>query len=137
MASCSSHSLSFLIACSTLFAAAAVNAARPSPQYRGPGMAAVRLQADDMAECWNSLLELRACTGEVILFFLNGDTNLGPGCCNSVRIIEHCCSLIVRLDSSGSTADEGDTVTSYCVALDSTLPLPPAAPSPVLLAPTP
>ncbi|CAA6660548.1 unnamed protein product [Spirodela intermedia] len=136
MASCCSHTLSFVIACSILFAAPAVNAARPSPQYRGPGMAAVRLQADDMAKCWNSLLELRACTGEVILFFLNGDTNLGPGCWNSIRIIEHCCSLSM-LTSLGSTADEGDILTSYCVALDSTLPLPPAPPSPVSLAPTP
>ncbi|CAA7396900.1 unnamed protein product [Spirodela intermedia] len=104
-------------------AAAAVNAARPSPQYRGPGMAAVRLQTDDMAECWNSLLELRACIGEVMLFFLNGETNLGPGCCNAIRL--------------GFTPDEGDILRSYCDTEGCTLRLPPPPLSPVSLAPTP
>ncbi|CAA6660551.1 unnamed protein product [Spirodela intermedia] len=134
MASCRSDSLSFLMACSLLFAAA--NAVRPFPQYRSPSLATVRLQADDMAECWNSLLELRACTGEVILFFLNGETNLGPGCCNAIRVIEHRCWPSM-LTSLGFTPDEGDILTNYCDALDTARRPPPPPPSPVSLAPTP
>nr|CAD1839877.1 unnamed protein product [Ananas comosus var. bracteatus] len=36
-----------------------------------------RLQSDGLTQCWDSLVELRSCTGEVILFFLNGETYLG------------------------------------------------------------
>ncbi|RVX13284.1 Egg cell-secreted protein 1.1 [Vitis vinifera] len=48
---------------------------------------AARLHADDdsSSKCWESLLELQACTGEVVLFFLNGETHLGPAVAKPFR----------------------------------------------------
>ncbi|KAJ8628508.1 hypothetical protein MRB53_021815 [Persea americana] len=97
-----------------------------------PGHGDLRIRADDGMECWDALLELRACTGEVILFFLNGETYLGPSCCRSIRTIEHQCwpSMLFTL---GFTYEEGDTLRGYCDAFDF---LPPPPPPPYLGAAT-
>ncbi|KAK1323853.1 Egg cell-secreted protein 1.4 [Acorus calamus] len=77
-----------------------------------------RLHADDdgaggAMECWESLMELRACTGEVILFFLNGETRLGEPCCGAIGYIErHCWPSM--LTSIGFTPEEGDLLLGYC-----------------------
>ncbi|KAI3873401.1 hypothetical protein MKW98_008053 [Papaver atlanticum] len=53
---------------------------------------AARLQSNgSYSECSDSLAELQACTGEVILFFLNGETHLGRNCCQAIHIIQHNC----------------------------------------------
>lgn len=52
---------------------------------------AARLQLDDMTQCWDSLMELRECASQVVLFFLNGETYLGPSCCHAIRVFEHRC----------------------------------------------
>ncbi|KAF9610966.1 hypothetical protein IFM89_026236 [Coptis chinensis] len=87
---------------------------------------AARLQFEDTYKCWESLIELRACSGEVILFFLNGETYLGPGCCQAIRIIEHKCWPSM-LGSLGFTDKEGDVLRDYCDSTDSsTTPPPPS-----------
>ncbi|KAF8411614.1 hypothetical protein HHK36_004171 [Tetracentron sinense] len=89
---------------------------------------AARLQSEGTSECWTSLFELRSCTGEVILFFLNGETYLGPNCCRAIRIIEHQC-WPAMLGSLGFTSEEGDILRGYCDATDSFPPPPPPPPS--------
>ncbi|XP_057426863.1 egg cell-secreted protein 1.1-like [Lotus japonicus] len=65
--------------------------------------------------CWESLFELQACTGEVITFFLNGETYLGPSCCRAIRIVGHDC-WPGMLHSLGYTSREGDILQGYCDA---------------------
>ncbi|KAK9271363.1 hypothetical protein L1049_026953 [Liquidambar formosana] len=100
-------------------------AARPlDPNY---STLAARLQWDDSSKCWDSLLELQACSSEVILFFLNGETYLGPGCCQAIRTIEHQCWPSM-LGSLGFTSEEGDILEGYCDAAASFPPPPPPSP---------
>ncbi|RZC68605.1 hypothetical protein C5167_032481 [Papaver somniferum] len=57
-------------------------------QVATPISLAARLQSDgSYSGCWDSLTELQACTGEVILFFLNGETHSGRNCCRAIHII--------------------------------------------------
>ncbi|XP_059453447.1 egg cell-secreted protein 1.2-like [Corylus avellana] len=84
--------------------------------------------------CWDSLLELQACTGEVVMFLLNGKTYLGPNCCQAIRAIEHQC-WPEMFRSLGFTIEEGDILQGYCeAAAHSPLSL---LSSPSLLSPPP
>lgn len=79
---------------------------------------AARLKLDDeegSSACWDSLYRLQSCTGEVILFFLNGETYLGPSCCKAIRTIGHDCWPNM-LGSLGFTSEEGDVLRGYCDA---------------------
>ncbi|XP_026400815.1 egg cell-secreted protein 1.4-like [Papaver somniferum] len=77
---------------------------------------AARLQSTgSYSECWDSLMELQACTGEVILFFLNGETHLGNNCCRAIHVIQHSC-WPAMLGSLGFTQEEGDILRGYCDA---------------------
>ncbi|KAF3791613.1 Egg cell-secreted protein 1-4 [Nymphaea thermarum] len=69
-----------------------------------------------LMQCWDALAELKACSGEIILFFLNGEAYLGPGCCNAIQIITHDCwpSLLTAF---GFTAQEGDILRGFCDAV--------------------
>ncbi|KAF0902264.1 hypothetical protein E2562_014498 [Oryza meyeriana var. granulata] len=69
--------------------------------------------------CWEVLMEIKSCTGEIILFFLNGEAYLGPGCCRSIRIIEQSCwATDAMLSVIGFTPEEGDMLKGYCDAGD-------------------
>ncbi|KAL0432062.1 UNVERIFIED_CONTAM: Egg cell-secreted protein 1.1 [Sesamum radiatum] len=93
-----------------------------------------RLKLDEQAEgstsngCWESLYQLQSCTAEVVLFFLNGETYLGPGCCRAIWIIQHQC-WPQMLTSLGYTPEEADILRGYCDATEAARP-PPAPPSP-------
>ena len=76
---------------------------------------ATRLQLDNQNNCWDSLFELQSCTGEVIMFFLNGETYLGPNCCHAIRIIHHEC-WPAMMGSLGFTEQEGDILLGFCDA---------------------
>lgn len=78
---------------------------------------AARLKLEEVAgsNCWQSLLQLQSCSAEVVLFFINGETYLGPGCCRAIRIIQHDC-WPTMLASLGYTAEEGGILTGYCDA---------------------
>uniref|UniRef100_A0A3Q7IPX6 Prolamin-like domain-containing protein n=1 Tax=Solanum lycopersicum TaxID=4081 RepID=A0A3Q7IPX6_SOLLC len=86
-------------------------------------MTHLKLQDDkeDSSECWDSLFELQACTGEIVLFFVNGETYLGQDCCSAIRIIERQCWPSM-LDSLGFTSQEGDILHGYCDASESPTP---------------
>ncbi|KAB1204724.1 Egg cell-secreted protein 1.1 [Morella rubra] len=92
-----------------------------------------RLKLDgESANCWDSLLQLHACSGEVILFFLNGETYLGPGCCQAIRVIGHEC-WPEMFGSLGFATEEGDILQGYCDH-EATHSAPPP-PSPLTLEP--
>ncbi|KAL3844957.1 hypothetical protein ACJIZ3_002360 [Penstemon smallii] len=100
------------------FALNVVTATRPTSTL------ATRLKLDKdegSTNCWESLFELQSCTGEVVLFFLNGETYLGPACCRAIKVIERDC-WPTMLGSLGYTSEEGDILRGYCDASDSTPP---------------
>ncbi|RZC68602.1 hypothetical protein C5167_031840 [Papaver somniferum] len=102
-------------------------------QIATPISLAARLQSDgSYSECWDSLMELQACTGEVILFFLNGETHLGRNCCQAIHIIQHSC-WPAMLGSLGFTEAEGNILRGYCDATADVVPAPPSPPSMVPL----
>ncbi|XP_058782400.1 egg cell-secreted protein 1.1-like [Vicia villosa] len=67
--------------------------------------------------CWESLLKLQACSGEIITFFLNGETKLGHGCCNAIKVIGHDCWPNV-ISSLGFTNEESYILDGYCDEVD-------------------
>ncbi|CAI0424462.1 unnamed protein product [Linum tenue] len=62
-------------------------------------------------------MELQACSGEIILFFLNGETYLGQGCCRAIRVIAHHCWPNL-MDTLGFTDEESDVLEGYCDRAD-------------------
>lgn len=64
-------------------------------------------------QCWDALVELKACTNEIILFFFNGEAYLGKDCCRSIRTIMYGCWPSM-LTSIGFTAEEADILRHYC-----------------------
>ncbi|XP_026443918.1 egg cell-secreted protein 1.2-like [Papaver somniferum] len=86
---------------------------------------AARINGEDegvgMAECLNALYELRSCTNEIILFFMDGEMYLGIECCRAICIITRECRPSM-LNSIGFTAEEGDILHGYCDASHSTTP---------------
>ena len=84
-----------------------------------PADLAERLQGVGQQQCWEILMDIRSCTGEIILFFLNGEAYLGPGCCRAIRIIERrCWAADLMLSVIGFTPEEGDMLKAYCDAGD-------------------
>ncbi|KAF6154499.1 hypothetical protein GIB67_028391 [Kingdonia uniflora] len=79
-------------------------------------------------DCWNALIELKSCTNEIVLFFLNGEGYIGHDCCRSIRIITQQC-WPSTFTSIGFTAQEGDILRGYCDASPAVLS-PPLVQSP-------
>ncbi|XP_054817568.1 egg cell-secreted protein 1.1-like [Prosopis cineraria] len=75
--------------------------------------ARLKLEAESVT-CWDSLFELQACSGEVITFFLSGETYLGHGCCQAIKKVigQDCWPNI--MSSLGFTNEEGDILEGYC-----------------------
>ncbi|KAJ1699053.1 hypothetical protein LUZ63_007565 [Rhynchospora breviuscula] len=99
-----------------------------------------RLQSNGLVQCWDSLIELRACSGEIILFFVNGEAYLGPGCCRAIGVIQHqCWAADAMLAALGFTAEEGNVLRGYCDATKDQnygpVSAPPVAPAPASVAP--
>ncbi|GMY33022.1 egg cell-secreted protein 1.1 [Fagus crenata] len=118
--------LTLLLACTMAFLAMA-----RGPLNSPSTTLATRLQLDAQTNCWGSLFELQSCTTEVILFFLNGETYLGPNCCRAIRIIERECWPAL-LGSLGYTEQEEDILIGFCDASDedgTTQTLPPPSPT--------
>ncbi|XP_039049330.1 egg cell-secreted protein 1.1-like [Hibiscus syriacus] len=73
-----------------------------------------RLKLDEeSADCWGSLIQLQSCTGELIIFFMNGETEIGQNCCHAIRTVSHQCwpNLI---DALGFTTEETHALEGYC-----------------------
>ncbi|KAF7129313.1 hypothetical protein RHSIM_Rhsim10G0143700 [Rhododendron simsii] len=114
----------------TFFTASAVTARQQQPHY-SPTSLPTRLKLDANSgggegsnKCWDSLSQLQSCTNEVVLFFLNGETYLGPSCCDAIRTIEDQC-WPAMLGSIGFTAEEGGILRGYCDAAGFVSTLPP------------
>ncbi|XP_051115145.1 egg cell-secreted protein 1.1-like [Andrographis paniculata] len=77
-----------------------------------------RLKVDEdgkASSCWEALFQIQACSGEVVLFFMNGETRLGAGCCSAISTIEHQCWPSI-LGAIGITPEESDILRGYCDA---------------------
>ncbi|XP_004503062.1 egg cell-secreted protein 1.4-like [Cicer arietinum] len=74
---------------------------------------ATRLFVGENNKCWETMFELQHCTGEIVLFFLNGETKLGSGCCNALLTIAHQCWPNM-LTSLGLTPEEAELLRGYC-----------------------
>ncbi|WCJ33391.1 Egg cell-secreted protein 1.1 [Euphorbia peplus] len=66
------------------------------------------------SNCWDSMIHLQACTTEILLFFLNGETRLGHSCCEAIHTISGNCWPNL-MDTLGFTAEEGDILEGYCL----------------------
>ncbi|KAJ3682863.1 hypothetical protein LUZ60_013090 [Juncus effusus] len=94
----------------------AIPSPSPKPHPKLPHLIS-RLQSTSLSQCWDSLMELRSCSGEVVLFFLNGETYLGPSCCRAIQVIQQqCWAADAMLAGLGFTAQEGDVLRGYCDA---------------------
>ncbi|KAG2240134.1 hypothetical protein HID58_039956 [Brassica napus] len=84
----------------------------PIPTAESTNIAA-RLQSGGLMECWNALYELKSCTNEIVLFFLNGETKLGVSCCEAVEVITTSC-WPAMLTSLGFTSEEANVLRGFC-----------------------
>ncbi|XP_022777254.1 egg cell-secreted protein 1.2-like [Durio zibethinus] len=102
----------FLLALSLLFMANARQVDDFEPTTTTDLMARLKLD-EESTNCWDSLIQLQSCTGELIMFFLNGETDLGHSCCQAIRTISHQCwpSMI---DALGFTKEETHVLEGYC-----------------------
>ncbi|XP_054817880.1 egg cell-secreted protein 1.3-like [Prosopis cineraria] len=122
MASSSYKLFTFMLLLSVLSLASSTTIAvrsRP-PSHLGKMLAArLKVAGGDAAaggepnKCWDSLFQLQACAGEVISFFLSGETHLGPGCCRAIRVVGHDC-WPAMLGSLGFTVQEAEVLLGYC-----------------------
>lgn len=85
---------------------------RDIPRTESTNIAA-RLQSGGIMECWNALYELKSCTNEIVLFFLNGETKLGVSCCEAVDVITNSC-WPAMLTSLGFTSEEANVLRGFC-----------------------
>ncbi|XP_004500025.1 egg cell-secreted protein 1.2-like [Cicer arietinum] len=81
----------------------------------------------ESSNCWDSLFKLQACSGEIITFFLNGETYLGNSCCQAIRVIGHDCwpNIVASL---GFTNEETDILEGYCDEVEALHSPPPPTP---------
>ncbi|KAK7305050.1 hypothetical protein VNO77_42949 [Canavalia gladiata] len=91
---------------------------------------AVRLKVEgEPSNCWESLWQLQACSDEIVTFFLNGETYLGHGCCQAIRVIGHDCWPNI-VGSFGFTTEETDILEGYCDEAVHSSPPPPLSVDP-------
>ncbi|KAJ6754731.1 hypothetical protein OIU79_027363 [Salix purpurea] len=86
-----------------------------------------------LVECWSALVEIKSCTNEIVLFFMNGEADIGPDCCRAIHTITHNC-WPAMFTSLGFTNEEGNILRGYCDASppSSSIYITPAgAPSPL------
>ncbi|CAN6339769.1 unnamed protein product [Urochloa humidicola] len=71
--------------------------------------------AGGLAECWDALTRLGSCTSEIVIFFVNGESYIGPECCVAIRgATRHCWPSM--LAAAGFTAEEADVLRGFCDA---------------------
>ncbi|XWS15282.1 hypothetical protein CRYUN_Cryun35bG0082200 [Craigia yunnanensis] len=91
---------------------------------------------DESSICWDSLIQLQSCTGELIMFFLNENSYLGHGCCQIVRAISQQCWPSI-IDALGFTPEETDVLQGDCNhEASSPSPSPSPSPLPLTIKPT-
>ncbi|XP_057432602.1 egg cell-secreted protein 1.1-like [Lotus japonicus] len=114
--------VAFVISAAILLSAASVVESRPLSNPSALSLA-VRLKLNS-GNCWESLMQLQACSGEIIAFFLNGETYIGNGCCHAIKVIGHDCwpNIVASL---GFTTQETDMLEGYCDETAAHSPPPP------------
>ncbi|XP_066358133.1 uncharacterized protein [Miscanthus floridulus] len=65
------------------------------------------------AECWGAVMGLSSCYSEILLFFVNGESYIGPECCVAIRGATRYC-WPAMLASVGFTAEEADVLRGFC-----------------------
>ncbi|KAJ3671421.1 hypothetical protein LUZ60_007500 [Juncus effusus] len=88
---------------------------KPNPNPRRQSLESRLQPGGGMFDCWTSLTELKSCTSEIILFFLNGESYLTMECCHAIRTITHQCWPSM-LSTVGFTVEEADILRGYCDA---------------------
>ncbi|XP_019430252.1 PREDICTED: egg cell-secreted protein 1.1-like [Lupinus angustifolius] len=120
----STHNLCILFTLLVLLLSSPMAMSRPLSNPSTLSLVA-RLKLEDgtsSSNCWDSLFQIQACSGEIIMFFLNGETYLGNGCCHAIRVIQHDCWPNI-VHSLGFTGEETDVLEGYCdEAVHSTTP---------------
>ncbi|KAL5698320.1 hypothetical protein ACHQM5_029374 [Ranunculus cassubicifolius] len=121
-----SNFLLLLVISSVMFGIATASTDETTTQLIKPGQnLQARLYGEGTGNCWNALLELKSCTNEIVIFFLNGESYLGYDCCRAIRIITREC-WPTMLTSIGFTSQEGDILRGYCDATTGSPTAPPA-----------
>lgn len=76
-------------------------------------------QGSSQQQCWETLLQIKSCTGEIVLSLLEGEAYLGSGCCHALRAFEQrCWAADAVLSIIGFTPQEGDMLKKFCAAGD-------------------
>ncbi|CAA7044818.1 unnamed protein product [Microthlaspi erraticum] len=96
---------------------------RALPETADSTNIAARLTGGGLMQCWDALYELKSCTNEIVLFFLNGETKLGSDCCNAVDVITTDC-WPAMLTSLGFTPEETNVLRGFCQSPSSSSPAP-------------
>lgn len=88
-------------------------------------------QGGGFGECWGAVMGLSSCYGEILLFFVNGESYIGPDCCVAIRGATRYC-WPAMLASVGFTAEEADVLRGFCDGeeAEATRAPPPAVPAP-------
>ncbi|KAK9225299.1 hypothetical protein WN943_010340 [Citrus x changshan-huyou] len=66
-------------------------------------------------------MELKSCSNEIVIFFLNSQADIGPDCCRAIDIITRNCwhAMFISLEF---TAEEGNILRGYCDAFSAPSP---------------
>lgn len=77
----------------------------------------------DQVKCLNLLSGMNSCTSDIVDFFSDRLTNLGPGCCSFIFSISKNC-LPSTLASFGFTTEVHNKLQEYCDAVSGPAPAP-------------
>ncbi|KAF9588522.1 hypothetical protein IFM89_013016 [Coptis chinensis] len=91
----------------------AITASANKPLFRPGHNLKARLYGEGGGDCWNAVLQLKSCTSEIIIFFLDGEAYLGIPCCRAIYIIALNC-WPGMLTSISFTSQEGNILNGYC-----------------------
>lgn len=130
----STHTLFVLFSFAALVSSASVAESRLVSNPSSSLLARLKLEGEP-SNCWDSLWQLQACSGEIVTFFINGETYLGHGCCQAIRVIGHDCwpNIVASL---GFTNEETDVLEGYCEEAALRSPPPPKSiPDPKYIVP--
>ncbi|XP_057791205.1 egg cell-secreted protein 1.3-like [Salvia miltiorrhiza] len=92
-----------------------MTSARKVAESRWSLAARLKVAEEGPSTCWDALFELQSCSGEVVMFFLNGETQLGENCCSAIKVIERQCWPSM-LGTLGITTEETNVLRGYCDA---------------------
>uniref|UniRef100_A0A5B6YWE7 Putative egg cell-secreted protein 1.4 n=1 Tax=Davidia involucrata TaxID=16924 RepID=A0A5B6YWE7_DAVIN len=126
----------FILVTIACFIANATGIRELPPIQAGFNLTARLETSGGLVDCWNALTELKSCSNEIVAYFTSGQTDIGPACCQAIRMITHHC-WPAMLTSLGFTAEEGDILRGYCDAASGPAPTPslqlPLAPNSMLM----